>query len=146
MDYTNISENFSNSKKQKKKNNGDNIIQKINIQKTVTDFVDFYYSNLNTNPNNLASSTILREYSSIKYNGKKCSGKDYFELINTFFKNGVNMNPTNFEFIDSGSRRIDISLIGIATDKSVRKQFTQTFLLSHNKQGWFIKNSILIIV
>ena len=134
------------SKKQKKKNNGDNIIQKIDIQKTVTEFINFYYLNSNTNPNQLVSSNVLREYSSIKYNSQKYSGRDYFEIINTFFKNGIKMNPTKVEFIDSGSRRIDISLIGVAIDSSQEKHFTQTFLLSHDTEGWFIKNSILIIV
>tara|TARA_B100000768_G_scaffold180254_1_gene199719 strand:- start:282 stop:716 length:435 start_codon:yes stop_codon:yes gene_type:complete len=144
MNHSYLSTTFSKNKKQKKKNNGDNIIQKINIKKTVTEFVNFYYSNLNTNPNQLVSSNVLREYSSIKYDGIKYSGKEYFELVCNFFKNNIKMKPTKVDFIDSGSRRIDISLLGTATNNN--KQFTQTFLLSHNNKGWFVKNSILIIV
>tara|TARA_B110000977_G_scaffold201234_1_gene294894 strand:- start:12585 stop:13025 length:441 start_codon:yes stop_codon:yes gene_type:complete len=146
MNHQHLSTNISNNKKQKKNNNGNNIIQKIDIKQTVDNFIAFYYSSLNTNPNQLASSNVLRGYSSIKYDGVKHSGKEYFDLVCNFFKNNIKMNPIKVDFIESGSRRIDISLIGAASNKIDNKQFTQTFLLSHNEKGWFVKNSILIIV
>ena len=114
MNHSCLNNNFSHEKKQKKKNNGDNINQKIDIKKTVVKFINYYFDKFNTNPNELATSNILREYSSLKYNGTKYSGKNYFNLIASFFKDSIKMKPTKIEFIDSGSRRIDISLIGVA--------------------------------
>lgn len=146
MNHSCLNNNFSTAKKQKKKNNGNNIIQKIDIKQTVNDFINYYYDKFNNNPNDLATANILREYSSLKYNGTKYSGRNYFDLVTSFFNDSIKMNPTKVEFTDSGSRRIDISLIGVANNNNVNKHFTQTFLLSHNEQGWFVKNSILIIV
>ena len=109
MNHSCLNNNFSTAKKQKKKNNGNNIIKKIDIKQTVGDFINYYYDKFNNNPNDLATSNILREYSSLKYNGTKYSGRSYFDLLTSFFKDSIMMNPTKVEFTDSGSRRIDIS-------------------------------------
>lgn len=143
MEHSIFSNNFAQAKAMKKKNNGDNILHKINANDVVNEFINFYYTSFNTNPDNIINN--IREFSTLKYDGNKYDGKEFYNMICTFYKQQVKMLPKNIEFIDSGSRRIDISVIGVAADNKLSKNFSQTFLISHSKEGWYIKNSILII-
>lgn len=141
-----ISNEFSTAKAAKKKNNGDNIVQKIDISTIVNEFINFYYTSFNSNPQDFINHNMIREYSSLKYSGDKYNGENFFNTIINFRNNNVEMIPKSMEFMDSGSRRIDISIIGVASDNKQSKNFSQTFLISHTKDGWYIKNSILIIL
>lgn len=140
-----ISNEFSISKSQKIKNNGDNIVQKIDINSIVKEFINFYYTSFNNNPIDLINHKMIREYSSLKYKGIKYNGEKFFNTIINFTNGKIKMVPQIIEFMDSGSRRIDISILGVVSDNKQSKNFNQTFLISHNKDGWYIKNSILII-
>ena len=143
MEHSIFSNNFAKAKAMKKKNNGDNILHKINANDVVNQFIQFYYTSFNTNPDNIINN--IREFSTLKYSNQKYDGKEFYNMVCTFYKQQVKMLPKNVEFIDSGSRRIDISVIGVAADNKLSKNFSQTFLISHSKEGWYIKNSILII-
>lgn len=143
MEHSIFSDNFAKSKAMKKKNNGDNILHKINVNDVVNEFIKFYYTSFNTNPDNIINN--IREFSTLKYSNQKYDGKKFYNKVCIFHKQQVRMLPKNVEFIDSGSRRIDISVTGVASDNKLSKNFSQTFLISHSKDGWYIKNSILII-
>ena len=146
-----VNTGFFQNKKSKNKNNGDNINQNIDIPTVVDRFINYYYNTITTTPIKLAHDKVIREYSAIKYQGKKLQGDDFIQLIQSMYSENITYNSINMDFIDSGSRRIDISVVGTIIcnepGKHVwQKNFSQTFLLSHNKDGWFIKNSILIII
>ena len=146
-----VNTGFFQNKKSKNKNNGDNINQNIDIPTVVNNFVNYYYSTITTAPNKLAQDKIIREYSAIKYQQQKLQGDDFIKLIQSMHAQNLTYNYIQMNFIDSGSRRIDISVIGTISNNTQgilawQKNFSQTFLLSHNKDGWFIKNSILIII
>lgn len=146
-----VNTGFFQNKKNKNKNNGSNINQNIDIPTVVNNFVTYYYSTITTIPCKLAHDKIIREYSAIKYQQQKLQGDDFIKLIQSMHSQNLTYNSIQMNFIDSGSRRIDISVIGTIGNNTQGtlgccKNFSQTFLLSHNKEGWFIKNSILIIL
>lgn len=127
--------------------NGDNIIQKIDYSVITKNFVNLFYASWMTDLNNLLQSKILCKYSSIKYEGKTFKGGDFYKLLLSYqMGDKFVINILKLDFIDSGSRRIDISVFGKITKGHIEKHFSQTFILCNNKNIWFIKNSILIII
>lgn len=136
---------FSQRKRMKRKNNGDNINQKIDLEKLSKEFISFYYKSINTNPQELVNSKIIREYSDLKFDNNKYRGENFFNIIIKLFKSGIKFNPTKLEFLESGSRRVEIVILGIATDGTINKNFCQTFVISNN-DTWFLKNSMLILI
>jgi len=127
--------------------NGDNIIQKIDYSVITQQFVNLFYTSWMTDLNKLIHPKILRQYSSIKYEGKIFTGEDFYKLLLSYqMDDKFIINVLKLDFIDSGSRRIDISVFGKMTKGIIKKHFSQTFILCNNKDEWFIKNSILIII
>jgi len=127
--------------------NGDNIIQKIDYGVITRQFVNLFYTSWMTDLNEIIQPKILRQYSSIKYDGKTFKGEDFYTLLLSYqMGDKFVVNILKLEFIDSGSRRIDISVFGKMTKGTIEKHFSQTFILCNNKDEWFIKNSILIII
>lgn len=126
-------------------NQCNNINQKIDISNIVNQFIKTFYSMWITDTKKLAQSGLIKSFSSIKYENNKYSGPEFFKVLNILKGPKININVSSFNFIDSGSRRIDICVIGQMTNSlNITKNFTQTFLISHLKDSWFIKNSILI--
>lgn len=120
------------------KKTGYNIINLVDVAKISKDFVDFYYTNLKKNPDELIKSGILQDITTYKFNNLKYNGHELLKLLSSLRENNYDIN--HIEFIDSGSRRLDILVVGKYHDKI----FSQSFGLCH-KNGWFIKNSVLII-
>ena len=123
---------------------GYNINNYIDIGQVSSDFIKTYFDFLKKNNiNGLINNKVLRQYTSIKYDNNKFQGEKLIEFLNTF--TNYNIQILKYNYIDSGSRRIDISTIGLLTNKSGNFNFNQTFILCNQDNSWYIKNSIFLI-
>ena len=65
-------------------------------------------------------------------------------FLNNFSRYNYRVNLNKYNYIDSGSRRIDISIIGTMTSQNETINFNQTFIICNQDDSWYIKNSILM--
>jgi hypothetical protein len=134
-------ENFTNKNSNK---SGYNINNYIDIGQVSSDFIENYFKSLkNNNIDELINNKVLREYTSIKYDNNKLQGENLIEFLNTF--SNYNIQILKYNYINSGSRRIDISTVGLLTNESENINFNQTFILCNQDNSWYIKNSIFLI-
>jgi hypothetical protein len=123
-----------------------NINQIIDISVVVNQFINTFYNLWLTNTSELKNIGVILHFSKIAYEKKIFKGDDFINLLNGLKQNGLQINISKFEYLDSGSRRIDISLFGTITSNNITKNFNQTFLLAYHNEKWYIHNSILIIL
>ncbi len=120
---------------------GHNINSFININQTATGFLQYFYSTLATTPQLLIDNGTLYQYTTFKYDGNEYTQQKLIELLD--FLRQYAYNISKMECIGSGSRRIDINVVGLINGKNI---FSQTFSLCHQKTHWVIKNSTLIVM
>lgn len=121
---------------------GYNINNRIDIEMVVGEFINYYFVNFN-NVNTLIENGIIKDYTTIKYENDKYTG----ETLKLFFSNfqGTQFNINKINFLESGSRRIDIIVFGQMINGNFNVSFCQTFVLCNNSDSWFIKNSIFTL-
>jgi hypothetical protein len=136
--------------------NSDQPQKKIKLGKTgynINNFIDIgdiskklifeYYNAISGNDiQKLYDSYIIRDYTTIKYNTEKLKGTHILPFLSNFSRYKINVNTYNY--IDSGSRRIDISVIGNLLSDSENINFNQTFIICNQDNSWYIKNSIFL--
>ena len=139
MDYNDT----LNSKKPKMDKKGYNINNFIDIGEVAQNFIQVYFTNISKNNIQfLINNKIIREYTTIKYNTDKMKGEQIIPFLNNFSRYNIKVNTYNY--IDSGSRRIDISIIGTMTSQNETINFNQTFIICNQDDSWYIKNSIFL--
>ena len=145
MDYDmDVDSPADNSQKPKIIKTGYNINNYIDTGAVAKKFIEDYYTTLSTNNiQSLIDNNTLQEYTTIKMNTDAMKGDKIIPFLNNFVNYKIDM--TNYNYVDSGSRRIDISVIGKLTSKSENLNFNQTFIICHKDDYWYIKNSIFII-
>lgn len=127
-----------------KKSGKNQILDKIDIDATAQQFVNYYYGNIH-NPQALISSGTLREHSRFKFNKTKYDNETLLSHIQ--FLSQCEYSPLDMESIDSGTRRIDINVIGrIKLPNNKVKVMSQYFGLCHDKTSWYIKSSSLTVI
>ena len=123
---------------------GDNIIQKIDWKDIANQFVTFYYLKQTTAPNELFTLGTINEYTRFNFNGKILTYMEiYPEILALYEGPPVGFTINNVQSLESGSRRIDILVIGTISKGHLSKQFSQSFILTYHKNTWKIQNSIL---
>ena len=131
-------ENQSDSKK-----SGHNINSFINIENVTNNFISYYFDKITKNKiQELINDKVLRDYTTIKFNNDKIKCVKLIEFLNRFIN--YNINITHYNFIDSGSRRIDITVIGTMKKQTEETNFNQTFTICNHENTWYIKNSIFV--
>lgn len=131
------------TKRAKPGKTGYNINNFIDIGKVANQFInDYYYYVSENNIQELVEGKILRDYTSIKFNENKLKGNEIISFISNFSNYKIDVNT--FNYIDSGSRRIDISVIGTLSNDSENINFNQTFIICNQDDSWYIKNSIFL--
>jgi hypothetical protein len=119
------------------KDSGTNIVNKIDYNKIGTEFVKFYYTNINTVQPIVP---YLRQSSVFKFSNEEHSYSKLPALFEQLKK--YTFNVKKIEVLPSGSRRLDIMVFGNITGSG---NFSQYFLLCNEKeQQWYIKSSILV--
>ena len=132
------------AKKTKIGKTGYNINNYIEIGDVSKKLIFEYYNSINNkNIQKLYDDNIIRDYTTIKYNSDKIQGENIKQFLGNFTRYKINVNTYNY--IDSGSRRIDISVIGDLYCESKNTKFNQTFIICNQNNSWYIKNSIFLI-
>ena len=97
-----------------------------------------YFTNISKNiVQFLIDNKIIREYTTIKYNTDKMKGEQIIPFLNNFSRYNIKVNTYNY--IDSGSRRIDISIIGTMTSQNETINFNQTFIICNQDDSCILK-------
>jgi hypothetical protein len=119
------------------------VLKKFDYKVISNDFINFFYSSWNLQPNNLAS--VLNDYSTLCFKDIKYKGPNALKCF-VDMKNGdlFSINQSWWNALESGTRRIDILATGNVTKGLIKYNFVQQFTLAHN-DSWRIHNSILNI-
>jgi hypothetical protein len=123
-----------------------NINQTIDISIIVNQFISTFYNIWLSNPYELKTKGMILHFSKIAFEKNTYKGDDFINLLNTIKQSNPQISISKFEYLDSGSRRIDISLFGSININNNIKNFSQTFLIANHNDKWYIHNSILIIL
>lgn len=123
---------------------GDQINQKVDVNKIGMDFIQFYFEKFTKSPDELITSGLFKPHSRIKYKGNTFKGET---LINFIKQTGLNctIHINDIQILDSGGRRIDILISAKIKKNMVIHNFNQYFTLANIKDQWFIHNSLLNI-
>ena len=126
---------------------GNQVNQLIDVSNVGREFVNFYYSNLSTNINQLLSSGIIKNHTRILYNNFKYKGDELTQLF-LHMHNQLIFNLEDIIVIDSGGRRADVLVQGTIFEKtkSQNLRFSQYFTIANNNNNWFLHNSLLSIL
>jgi hypothetical protein len=122
---------------------GKNIVQIIDINAVVNDFLKFYFSNLK-NSQLYITSKVISKFSEFRFNNKSYKENEIIELINSI--SNFKFSNFKYEHLDCGSRRIDIAVSANFIENDITRNYIQTFLLCHKDDTWFIKNSIIMVI
>jgi hypothetical protein len=118
---------------------GDNINNKINTKDVANEFVKYFYNELKSDYKKLIKNNILREYTKIGFNENIYTSDNIIPVFDNISKE--NYNILKIESIDSGSRAININVVGMKN----LQVFSHSFLICHDKlSSWYLKNIIFI--
>ena len=123
---------------------GKNINQLINPENVGKEFVKWFFTNINTNINNIFTN-IWKDFSLIDINGVKTKGKKNIEPVIKKSFSDLKFKPSSFQFVCKGSRSILNLVTGTVFKGNQQKIFTFMVQLNHNKNAWFIQNLIIHI-
>lgn len=118
------------------------IMIKANHSRIVSEFIDYYYSNINNKSfNNLSG--LYKNYSEIKFNGKTFKGteeiyKYYYDIIIKITK----FDKIDYDYMLCGSRRLNILVRGSFTSEGKSYRFSEFIHLSTTKDSYWIPGSI----
>lgn len=126
---------------------GNQVNQLIDVSNVGKEFVNFYYTNLSTNINQLLSSGIIKNHTRILYNNFKYKGDELTQLF-LHMHNQLIFNLEDIIVMDSGGRRADVLVQGTIFEKtkSQNLRFSQYFTIANNNNNWFLHNSLLSIL
>ena len=128
---------------------GNNINQKVNPSEIATNFVNFYYSSLDININNLIDANgkfIYKNNSEYCIQGLVFKGpNDIFNKIRELNQRGCVHNINSIDVVTSGSRRLNIVVTGKIQLDGFLYTFTEYFHLASGKNNgeWWIQSDIL---
>ena len=130
-------------------NTGNNVIQTSDPIAISNNFVTFYYTAIDQNPNNLVNSNgefIYKEHSEYCIQGVTLKGQNnIFNRLMELHSRGSKHNINSIDIIPSGSRRINIVVTGQIQLDGFTYSFTEYFHLASGKKGsgWWIQSNIL---
>ena len=128
---------------------GDNINQKINPVTIATNFVNYYYTALDTNLNSLIDVNgkfIYKNNSELCIQGVLSKGTDQiYQKIVELHKRGCKHKINSLDVVTSGSRRLNILVTGQIQLDGFVYSFSEYFhLASGKKEGdWWIQSDII---
>jgi hypothetical protein len=129
--------------KTKGRKDGKNIVQIIDVNAVVNDFLKYFFSNLK-NSQIFVTTNIINKYSEFRYNSKSFKENEIIGLLSGI--GNYQFENFKYEHLDCGSRRIDIVVRATFVENDITRNYIQTFLLCHKDESWFIKNSIIMVI
>jgi len=130
-------------------NIGNNVMQNSDPILIAKNFVTFYYTCIDQNPNGLIDGNgqfLYREHSEYCIQGTLLKGpQNIFTRLSELHNRGSIHNISSVDVIPSGSRRINIVVTGQIQLDGFTYAFTEYFHLASGKKGseWWIQSNIL---
>ena len=128
---------------------------KFDAMQVASDFMGYFYNTWFNNPSSMYSNSspnngceVIKPYSKLLYEGVQYEGIQFVQFLENFAKSGVKFNVNKYDVFDSGSRMIQIHVLGTLTNNVEVKQISQFFLLVYQGEKdnkWTLMNSTLVI-
>jgi hypothetical protein len=126
---------------------------KFDAMQVANDFMGYFYNTWFNNPSSMYSAThngceVIKPYSKLLYEGVQHEGLQFIQFLVNFAKSGVKFNVNKYDVFDSGSRMIQIHVLGTLTNNTEVKQISQFFLLVYQgdkDNKWTLMNSTIVI-
>lgn len=126
---------------------------KINAKQVASDFMGYFYNTWFNNPSSMYSNAhngveLIKPYSKLLYEGVQYEGVQFIQFLENFIKSGVKFNVNKYDVFDSGSRMIQIHVLGTLTNNMEVKQISQFFLLVYQGEKdnkWTLMNTTIVI-
>jgi hypothetical protein len=126
---------------------------KINAKQVANDFMGYFYNTWFTDPKSMYSydhngCQLIKPYSKLLYEGVQYEGMQFIQLLENFAKSGVKFNVNKYDVYDSGSRMIQIHVLGTLVNNMELKTISQFFMLVYQGEKdnkWTLMNSTLVI-
>ena len=113
------------------------------------EFLQYFYTNWFGNMGKMIDDQIIKPYSKLQYDGNVYEGEQFIMLLDGIAKSGYNINISKFEIFDTGSRQIQIHVLG-RLENGVESKSLYHFLMlvyqgEKNDSKWTLTNSTLIV-
>jgi len=126
---------------------------KINAKQVANDFMGYFYNTWFIDPKSMYSydpngCQLIKPYSKLLYEGVQYEGIQFVQLLENFAKSGVKFNVNKYDVYDSGSRMIQIHVLGTLVNNMELKTISQFFMLVYQGEKdnkWTLMNSTLLI-
>ena len=110
------------------------------VNNVASDFVKFYYENLN-NKNYSLVLNLIKNYSISSFEKNKFNGTQMSDLFRKYQEMGMQFSVNDFDSLHSGARRINIIVTGVVQfyqdGQIIQKNFTEYIHLATGKPGEF---------
>jgi hypothetical protein len=126
---------------------------KFDAMQVAQDFMGYFYNTWFTNPIGMYSLQhngveLIKPYSKLLYEGVQYEGIQFVQFLENFAKSGVKFNVNKYDVYDSGSRMIQIHVLGTLVNNMELKTISQFFMLVYQGEKdnkWTLMNSTLLI-
>jgi hypothetical protein len=113
------------------------------------EFIQYFYSNWFGNMEKLVADQVIKPYSKLQYEGNVYEGEQMLLLLDSISKSGYKVDINKYEVFDSGSRQIQIHVLGRFTGCNEIKTLYHFLMLVYqgekNDSKWTLTNSTLMI-
>lgn len=120
---------------------------KFDAMQVAQEFMGYFYNTWFNDPNSMYS-TVIKSYSKLLYEGVQHEGIQFIQFLENFAKSGLKFNVNKYDVFDSGSRMIQIHVLGTLTNNTEVKTISQFFLLVYQGEKdnkWTLMNSTIVI-
>lgn len=126
------------------KSKGEQFVNKVDLNKITSDFINFYYNCWITNVDALFAHQIWCAYTVVNIEGTKLNPQETVQYFKKF--QGAQFKLDSYQFAPGGSRRIDIMSKGKMTMSGITKTIIQTFALIELKDTFKLKSTQIYFV
>jgi len=126
---------------------------KFDAKQVAQDFMGYFYNTWFNDPISMYSEVhngclLIKPYSKLLYEGVQYEGMHFIQFLENFAKSGVKFNVNKYDVYDSGSRMIQIHVLGTLVNNIEVKTISQFFMLVYQGEKdnkWTLMNSTLLI-
>jgi len=123
--------------KRQKPNKGEQIVNKLDLNKVVIDFIKFFFESWTSDVNKIISSDMIKQHTKINIDSQILNIQQFFQFLKTFEHSHFHLDK--FQFVPDGARRIDINIKVNITKNSISKFFIINIALVEIKGQFYIK-------
>lgn len=130
--------------KRQQPNNGEQLVNKVDLNKITIDFIKFYYGKWMESCDDIIASNMFKPNTKINIDGKTFNLPEFYSFLKTFEKSNYRME--SYQFVPDGGRRVDIMTKGILTKDSIKKTMIQNIALIECRGGFYIRSTQIYFI